>query len=64
VCQVGRYPAPADKLRSSSTSDAYSNTNEVEDYTQVGVLSLFEIVTPGGLDVSYEISLWLIRTFS
>lgn len=30
--------------------DDYSNTNEVEDYTQVSVLALFEIVNPGGLD--------------
>ncbi|KAH7106114.1 hypothetical protein BKA62DRAFT_688889 [Auriculariales sp. MPI-PUGE-AT-0066] len=36
----------------SCVPDDYSNTNEIEDYTQVGVLALFEIVTPGGLDVA------------
>lgn len=30
--------------------DAYSNSNEIEDYTQVGVLAMYEIVNPGGLD--------------
>ncbi|EJD53722.1 hypothetical protein AURDEDRAFT_110488 [Auricularia subglabra TFB-10046 SS5] len=30
--------------------DAYSNSNEVEDYTQVGVLALYDIVNPGGLN--------------
>jgi len=44
--------------------DAYSNSNEVEDFTQVSVLSLFEIVTPGGLDVSCEVLLKLIHACS
>ncbi|KZV88927.1 hypothetical protein EXIGLDRAFT_678418 [Exidia glandulosa HHB12029] len=34
----------------SCVPDNYANSNEVEDYTQVGVLSMYEIVTPGGLD--------------
>ncbi|EJD43987.1 hypothetical protein AURDEDRAFT_114493 [Auricularia subglabra TFB-10046 SS5] len=34
----------------SCVPDDYSNTNNVEDYTQVGVLSMYEIVNPGGLD--------------
>lgn len=32
-------------------ADGYANSNEVEDYAQISVLALFEIVTPGGLDV-------------
>jgi hypothetical protein len=34
----------------SCVPDDYSNVNNVEDYTQVGVLSLYEIVNPEGLD--------------
>ncbi|KZV85503.1 hypothetical protein EXIGLDRAFT_726077 [Exidia glandulosa HHB12029] len=34
----------------SCVPDDYANSNNVEDYTQVGVLSLYEIVNPGGLD--------------
>ncbi|KAH7106136.1 hypothetical protein BKA62DRAFT_688974 [Auriculariales sp. MPI-PUGE-AT-0066] len=34
----------------SCVPDAYSNSNEIEDFTQVGVLVLYDIVTPGGLN--------------
>ena len=64
MCQVSSCSVSADTVNSSSIPDAYSNSNEVEDFTQVSVLSLFEIVTPGGLDVSCEVSLKLIRVCS
>ncbi|KZW01044.1 hypothetical protein EXIGLDRAFT_638638 [Exidia glandulosa HHB12029] len=36
--------------KDSCVPEDYSNTNEIEDYATIGLMSLYEIITPGGLD--------------
>jgi len=38
--------------------DDYSNTNEVEDFAQIGVVCLFNAVNPGGMDAAFGTSSW------
>ncbi|KAL2068042.1 hypothetical protein VTL71DRAFT_16140 [Oculimacula yallundae] len=33
--------------------DSYSNSNAIEDFAQIGVVSLFSVVNPGGLDPAF-----------